>query len=63
MGCVVTFHHRIGQERLTTAIAPQAWDAFHALLESALAETAEAAACRIAPVWFVPGLCLTNSPR
>ena len=43
MGCVVTVHHRIGQERLTGAIAPQAWDAFHALLESALAETAGAA--------------------
>lgn len=43
MGSVVTFHDRIGQERLTGAIAPQAWDAFHALLESALTETAEAA--------------------
>jgi probable rRNA maturation factor len=43
MASVVTFHHRIGQERLTGAIAPQAWDAFHALLESALTETAEAA--------------------
>jgi probable rRNA maturation factor len=43
MGSVVTFHHRIGQERLTGAIAPQAWDGFHALLESALAETVEAA--------------------
>jgi probable rRNA maturation factor len=43
MGCAVTFHHRIGQERIRDAIAPQAWDAFHALLESALAETAEAA--------------------
>ena len=43
MGSVVTFHHRIGQERLTTAITPQTPEAFHALLESALAETAEAA--------------------
>jgi len=43
MGCVVTFHHRIGQDRLTEAVAPQSSDAFHALLESALAETAEAA--------------------
>jgi len=43
MGCAVTFHHRIGQERLTGAIAPQAWEAFHALLESALSETTEAA--------------------
>jgi probable rRNA maturation factor len=36
MGCAVTFHHRIGQERLREAIAPQAPEAFHALLESAL---------------------------
>jgi len=43
MGSVVTFHHRIGQDRLTAAITPQTSDAFHALLESALAETAEAA--------------------
>jgi probable rRNA maturation factor len=43
MGCVVTFHHRIGQDRLTAATAPQSSDAFHALLESALAETAAAA--------------------
>lgn len=39
MGSAVTFHHRIGQERLTAAFAPQTSDAFHALLESALAET------------------------
>ena len=43
MGSVVTFHHRIGQDRLTAAITPQTSEAFHALLESALAETAEAA--------------------
>ena len=43
MGNVVTFHHRIGQDRLTAAITPQTSDAFHALLESALAETADAA--------------------
>jgi probable rRNA maturation factor len=43
MGCEVTFHHRISQDRLTAAITPQTSDAFHALLESALAETAEAA--------------------
>lgn len=36
MGCAVTFHHRIGQERLTAAIAPQTSDAFYRLLESAL---------------------------
>lgn len=43
MGCAVTFHHRIGQTRLTAAIAPQASEAFHALLESALTQTAHAA--------------------
>lgn len=43
MGCVVTFHHRISQDRLTAAMAPQTSQAFHALVESALAETAEAA--------------------
>jgi probable rRNA maturation factor len=43
MGCVVTFHHRISQDRLTAAMAPQTSDAFHALLESALAETTQAA--------------------
>jgi len=43
MACAVTFHHRIGHERLTGAIAPQAWEAFHALLESALSEVTEAA--------------------
>ncbi|MDP9467750.1 MAG: rRNA maturation RNase YbeY [Chloroflexota bacterium] len=40
MGCAVTVHHRIGQERLTAAIAPQTSDAFHRLLESALGEAA-----------------------
>ena len=39
MACVVTFHHRIGQDRLNGAIAPQRSEAFHALLEAALAET------------------------
>jgi probable rRNA maturation factor len=43
MGCVVTFHHRISQDRLTAAMAPQTSQAFHALVESALAETAAAA--------------------
>jgi probable rRNA maturation factor len=43
VGCVVTFHHRISQDRLTAAMEPQASEAFHALVESALAETAEAA--------------------
>src|SRR4029078_3435011 len=43
MGCEVTFHHRISQDRLTGAIEPQSSEAFHKLLESALAETCEAA--------------------
>jgi len=43
MGCVVTFHHRISQDRLTAAMEPQSSQAFHALLESALSETADAA--------------------
>ena len=43
MGCAVTFHHRIGQERLNAAIAPQVPEAFHLLLESALTEAARAA--------------------
>ena len=43
MGCVVTFHHRISQDRLTAAMAPHTSQAFHALVESALAETAQAA--------------------
>ena len=37
MGCTVTFHHRISQERLNGAIEPQASAAFHKLLESAVA--------------------------
>ena len=43
MGCEVTFHHRISQDRLTAAMEPQASEAFHKLLQSALAETCEAA--------------------
>src|SRR5438552_13257648 len=43
MGCVVTFHHRISQDRLNAAMEPHSSTAFHALLESALAETTHAA--------------------
>ena len=43
MGCEVTFHHRISQDRLAAATEPQTSEAFHKLLESALAETCEAA--------------------
>ena len=43
MGCEVTFHHRISQDRLTAAMEPQTSEAFHKLLESALTETCAAA--------------------
>src|SRR4026207_175485 len=43
MGCEVTFPQRVGQDRLPAAMDPQASEAFHKLLESALAETCEAA--------------------
>ena len=43
MGCTVTFHHRIGVERLGAAMAPHASQAFHALLETALGEATHAA--------------------
>jgi probable rRNA maturation factor len=43
MGCEVTFHHRISQDRLTAAMEPQTSEAFHQLLESALTETCAAA--------------------
>lgn len=42
MGCTVTFHHRISQERLNGAIEPQASAAFHGLLESAVGEAMHA---------------------
>jgi probable rRNA maturation factor len=42
MGCTVTFHHRISQEHLTGAIEPQASEAFHGLLESAVGEATHA---------------------
>jgi probable rRNA maturation factor len=42
MGCTVTFHHRISQERLNGAIEPQASAAFHGLLESAVGEAMRA---------------------
>jgi probable rRNA maturation factor len=43
MACAVTFHDRIGQERLAGAIAPVDVERLHRLLESALSETARAA--------------------
>ncbi|MGZ8562623.1 MAG: rRNA maturation RNase YbeY [Candidatus Limnocylindria bacterium] len=43
MGCTVTFHHRISQERLNGAIEPQALAPFHGLLESAIGEAMRAA--------------------
>ena len=39
MGCTVTFHDRIGHDRIATAVEPLAADAAVALLESAVCET------------------------
>ncbi|HLY35307.1 MAG TPA: rRNA maturation RNase YbeY [Candidatus Limnocylindria bacterium] len=39
MGCTVTFHDRIGRERLASAVEPMAADDALALIDSALAET------------------------
>ena len=43
MGCAITFHDKIGPERLAAAVHPQAVDDLHALLASALNETTRAA--------------------
>lgn len=43
MVCSVTFHDRIGKDRLRGAVDPLAVDRFHELLESALSETVRAA--------------------
>jgi probable rRNA maturation factor len=43
MGCAVTFHDRIGRERLAAVIEPLEPEAAFVLLESALAETTRAA--------------------
>ena len=43
MGCTVTFHDRIGRERLADAVEPMSVDDALALLESAIAETARIA--------------------
>jgi probable rRNA maturation factor len=43
MGCSVTFHDRIGRDRLESAVEPLAHDAAIALLESAVAEAARTA--------------------
>jgi probable rRNA maturation factor len=43
MGCDVTFHDRLGSERLAGAVEPLSVAEFHALLESAVAETTRAA--------------------
>jgi len=39
MGCTVTFHDRIGHDRIATAVEPTSADAALALLESAVCET------------------------
>jgi probable rRNA maturation factor len=43
MACTVTFHDRVGHDRIATAVEPLGADAALALLESAVAETARAA--------------------
>jgi len=43
MGCSVTFHDRIGRDRLATAVEPMEPDAALALLEAAVCETVRAA--------------------
>lgn len=43
MACSVTFHDRIGKDRLVGAVDPLDVDRFHELLEAALSETARAA--------------------
>lgn len=42
MGCTVTFHDRIGHDRIATAVEPLDADAALALLDSAVCETARA---------------------
>jgi probable rRNA maturation factor len=43
MGCSVTFHDRVGRDRLVTAVEPMEPDAALALLEAAVCETVRAA--------------------
>ena len=43
MGCTVTFHDRIGHDRIATAVEPLDADAALAILESAVCETARVA--------------------
>jgi probable rRNA maturation factor len=43
MGCTVTFHDRIGHDRIATAVEPLDADAALAVLESAICETTRAA--------------------
>jgi probable rRNA maturation factor len=43
MGCSVTFHDRIGRDRLATAVEPMKPDAALVLLEAAVCETVRAA--------------------
>lgn len=43
MGCTVTFHDRIGHDRIATAVEPMSADAALALLESAVCETVRVA--------------------
>src|SRR6476661_1611722 len=51
MGCAVTFHDRIGRERLVDAVEPTPIDDALSLIESAVAETSrvalDARACEV----------------
>lgn len=47
MGCTVTFHDRIGHDRIATAVEPLTADAALALLESAICETVRVALGRL----------------
>jgi len=43
MGCTVTFHDRVGHDRIATAVEPLSADAALALLDSAVCETVRVA--------------------
>jgi probable rRNA maturation factor len=46
MGCTVTFHDRIGRDRIATAVEPMGFEAALALLDDAVCETVHAAVGR-----------------
>jgi probable rRNA maturation factor len=48
MGCTVTFHDKVGHDRIAEAVEPMSADAALALLESAVCETVHAAVGTVA---------------